>query len=170
VQLRGFDELSRVIYFCTQFGKIVGDVCNMYASRRFGRLRCLQAGFVVCALSTLGLVFPPSARSGAIAWLLVLAFVQGLGMDVLWCNLYIYLVERFPTTVRSTGFGVSMGIGRAGGVFSSAMGNLLPSMTAAFGAYAASFGVGALVALRPAVETAKRSLVDVARADGGEGG
>ena len=94
------------------------------------------------------------------AWLLLLAFVQGLGIDLLWCNLYIYLVERFPTTVRSTGFGVSMGIGRAGGVVSSAIGNLFDSMSVAFVLYAASFAVGAAVALCPAVETARSSLVD----------
>lgn len=79
-------------------------------------------------------------------------------------QLYIYLVERFPTTVRSTGFGVAMGIGRAGGVVSSAIGNVLPSMQLAFVAYAASFAVGAGLAFLPAVETSKRSLVDAARA------
>ena len=78
----------------------------------------------------------------------------------LWCNLYIYLVERFPTTVRSTGFGVAMGLGRAGGVLSSAVGNQLPSMDVAFVCYSASFLAGLLVALRPAVETARRSLAD----------
>ena len=62
--------------------------------------------------------------------------------------------------VRSTGFGVAMGLGRSGGIVSSALGNLLPSMEMAFLFYAASFGVGACIAALPAVETAGRSLVD----------
>ena len=106
VERKGLAEFSRVIYLCTMLGKISGDILNMAASRRLGRLRCLQAGFVVCALSTLGFVLPvPQSVAGG--WLLGLAYVQGAGMDLLWCNLYIYLVERFPTTVRSTGFGVA---------------------------------------------------------------
>ena len=127
-----------------------------------GRLRCLQAGFWLCALSTLGFVLPQPGEGFAVhaAWLLLLAFVQGLGIDLLWCNLYIYLVERFPTTVRSTGFGVAMGLGRLGGIVSSAIGNLVPSMSFAFVLYAAAFAAGAVVALRPAVETARRSLMD----------
>lgn len=143
----------------TSLGKIGGDVVNMVASARLGRLRCLQIGFAVCALTTLGFVLPLPAGAAA-ALLLSLAFVQGMAMDLLWCNIYAYLVERFPTTVRSTGFGVSMGLGRAGGVVSSAGGALLPSMQLAFVLYAVSFAVGAAVALRPAIETAKRSLVD----------
>ena len=54
-----------------------------------------------------------------------------------------------------------MGIGRAGGIVSSAMGNLVGSMETAFVLYAISFGVGAAIALRPALETADRSLMDV---------
>ena len=53
-----------------------------------------------------------------------------------------------------------MGLGRFGGIVSSAIGNLVPSMSFAFVAYSLSFGLGALVALRPAVETASQSLAD----------
>jgi putative MFS transporter len=133
------------------------------SSRRLGRLRALQLGFGVCALSTLGFVLP-LPEGAAAGWLLCLAFLQGVGIDLLWCNIYIYLVEIFPTTVRSTGFGVAMGIGRAGGIVSAAIGNVLPSMRLAFTFYAASFAGGALIALLcPAVETSRRSLTDVSR-------
>lgn len=159
VEAKGLASISRVIYLCTAFGKICGDILNMRVSRRLGRLRCLQIGFGACALTTFGFVMPMPTGASAV-WLLSLAFLQGVGMDLLWCNLYIYLVERFPTTVRSTGFGVAMGLGRAGGVISSALGNLMPSMDVAFIGYGVSFLVGLLVALRPAVETARRSLVD----------
>ena len=161
VESKDLKSLSRVIYLCTITGKITGDFINMRASKEFGRLRCLQAGFVVCSIATLLLVVPMPTKVSSGAWLLCNAFLQGASMDLLWCNLYIYLVERFPTTVRSTGFGVAMGIGRSGGIVSSAIGNLMPSMTEAFVFYGCAFGVGALVALlirQP--ETSKRSLVD----------
>ncbi len=56
-----------------------------------------------------------------------------------------------------------MGIGRAGGIVSSALGNLMPSMSIAFVLYAVGFGVGALIGLKPAVETSHRSLVDTGK-------
>ena len=43
--------------------------------------------------------------------------------------------------------GVAMGIGRTGGIVSSAMGGLLPSMNASFVIYATFFALGAVVAL-----------------------
>ena len=60
---------------------------------------------------------------------------------------------------------LTVGIGRSGGIVSSAMGNLVkvdgqPRMDLAFVLYAVSFAVGAAIALRPALETSRRSLVD----------
>ena len=106
----GLGALSRLIYVMTVTGKMSADFFNCYASRRLGRLRCLQLGFVICALTTAGLLLGLAIESGRAAWLLTLAYLQGFGMDLLWCNLYMLLVERFPTTVRSTGFGVAMGL------------------------------------------------------------
>lgn len=159
VKSKGLERLERVIYLCVQVGKIAGDIASIYLSNRIGRLRCLQLGFVVSALTTFGFVISvPDAW--AVLWLLSLASLQGAGIDLLWCSLYTYLAEIFPTTVRSTGFGVSMGIGRFAGVLSTSIGNLVPSMTFAFSLYAASFGVGTLAALLPGPETAQISLKD----------
>jgi MFS family permease len=174
----GLGWMSRIIYLMTMLGKILGDLTNIHVSRRWGRLRCLQLGFFGATISTLGFLAPSgsggTAPDGAstreeggggglaAAAILVLALLQGASIDLLWCNLYIYLVERFPTTVRSTGFGVAMGLGRSGGIVSSAMGGLVTSQHVAFAAYAGSFAVGGVVAMRPALETARRALVDSA--------
>lgn len=96
---RGLDEIQFVIYFCTISGKIAGDVLNISTAARLGRLRALQLGFGVCALSTLGFVLP-LPEGAAAGWLLCLAFLQGVGIDLLWCNIYIYLVEIFPPAAR----------------------------------------------------------------------
>lgn len=53
----------------------------MTASHRLGRLRCLQLGFGACALTTLCFVLPLPAGASAV-WLLSLAFLQGVGMDL----------------------------------------------------------------------------------------
>ena len=129
----------------------------LFAAVGWGRLLCLRVGFVASALSTLAFVVP----WGGATWLLACAFANGVATDVLWCSLYIYLCERFPTTVRSTGFGVALGIGRTGGVVSSALGGLISSTRVAFACYTAAYAVGAAVALSPSqVESRGRSLAD----------
>lgn len=159
----GLGHLSLVIYLCVQTGKIFGDIFNIYMSNRLGRLGCLRIGFAVCAITTFGFVYavqlPASAATVA---LLTLAFFQGAGIDLLWAALNLYLAEIFPTTVRSTGFGFSMGLGRSGGLVSTSIGNLVPSMSFAFSLYAASFGIGAVAAFLPVPETVGARLADTA--------
>lgn len=156
VEGMGMPTLSVGIYFATISGKIFGDLLNMRLSRTLGRLRSLQLGYFGAAACTITLAMP-----GVSAALLVIsAFCQGLFADIIWCNIYMYLTERFPTTIRSTGFGVSMGIGRAGGVLSSALGGVLPSKHIAFVAFGTAFAVGGVAALCPRVETARRQLHD----------
>ena len=153
----GQPQLKRSIYFATTSGKIAGDVVNMALTRRLGRLRCLQLGYLGAAVCTLGFAAPGVGAP----LLLLLGFSQGLYTDLCWCNLYIYLTERFPSTVRNTGFGISMGCGRGGGVLSSALGGVLQSnRQAAFVAFGLSFAVSGGVACLPRVETARRALVD----------
>ena len=154
----GVPSLKRGIYFATAFGKIGGDLVNIGLGTRLGRLRCLQMGYVGAALCTLALALPAVGRHAPL--LVAAALLQGVFVDLLWCNVYIYLTERFPTTVRSTGFGVSMGLGRFGGVLSSGLGGVLPSKQTAFLIYGVALLSGAAVSLLLRVETAKLALVD----------
>ena len=152
----GLLHLHRAIYLPTIGGKVAGDVLNIFLAQRWGRLRTLRLGFLGATLSTLGYALPGLGSASVIT----IAFCQGVFTDILWCNMYIYLVERLPTTVRSTGFGFAMGLGRSGGVVSSALGGLFSSMQTAFITYAAAFALGAAVAFFPSVETARRPLAD----------
>ena len=133
---------------------------TLHPCSRWGRLRCLQMGYLGAAACTLGFAAPGVGSRGALL-LLLLGFLQGMFVDLCWCNLYIYLTERFPSTIRNTGFGLSMGCGRAGGVLSAALGGLMrDSRPAAFIAFGLSFAVGGCVACVPRVETSRRALVD----------
>ena len=71
-----------------------------------------------------------------------------------------YLTEIFPTSVRSTAFGLAMGLGRSGGVLSSGIGNAFESMKTPFQLYAASLVVGGVLVSLFSVETAHRPLAD----------
>ena len=71
-----------------------------------------------------------------------------------------YLTEAFPTSVRSTAFGLAMGVGRSGGVLGSALGGAITDIQTAFLLYAASFGVGALLVTLFTFETSRRTLAD----------
>lgn len=155
----GQPQLKRSIYFATIGGKIAGDLLSMCFIRRWGRLRCLQIGYLGAAAATLLLGVSADVSAPR---LLLLGFLQGLFTDACWSTLYAYLAEIFPSTIRNTGFGLSMGLGRAGGVASSALGGLLQSSgrQTAFISFGLALALGGLVACIPRVETARRALVD----------
>ncbi|KAL1528102.1 hypothetical protein AB1Y20_009467 [Prymnesium parvum] len=148
-------HFSRLIYFGLISGKIIGDVVNLTASQAFGRLWCLRIcfwGAGVCVLLV------SQVRS---LWvLLLLTTLQGAFQDMLWCNIYMYLAEAFPTSIRSTAFGLSMGIGRSGGVVSSALGGAFNSVQLAFVLYGAAFIVGGVIVSCLGNETSGRPLRD----------
>ena len=152
----GMPQLSTTVYFGAIAGKIVGDLINMAVGQRLGRLRCLQLSFAAAGVCVLLLCFTREP------WALVtLACGQGAFVDIIWCNVYLYLAEAFPTSVRSTAFGLTMGVGRSGGVISASLGGMLSSVQLAFVLYAASFFVGAACIVCFGLETSRRPLADV---------
>ena len=70
--------------------------------------------------------------------------------------------EAFPTSIRSTAFGLAMGVGRSGGVASSALGGALGSdrVQLAFVLYGAAFIVGGFSVCCFGLETSGRPLRD----------
>ena len=62
----GLPALKRGIYYATSFGKIGGDVLNMWLGPRIGRLRCLQIGFVGLSACTLALALPMMGRHASL--------------------------------------------------------------------------------------------------------
>jgi len=155
VERIGLPHLSRGIYFTTLTGKVVGDFLNIYASEAVGRIRLLQVAFFVSGISLF--LFVISSTS---VMLLSLSFICGIGTDILWCCIYMYLTEIYPTSVRSTAFGLAMGLGRSGGVVSSGMGDAFSSIQIPFRLYALSFIIGGVLVSMFTVETAHRPLSD----------
>ena len=151
----GLHNISRSIYFSSMLGKIAGDVVVMRLRERVGSLRMLKVGFCWAALLVVSFVHVTSPPL-----LFLLSFGLGLSTDVLWCNIYIYLTEAFPTSVRSTAFGLAMGIGRGGGVLGAALGGVISDIQTAFLLYAASFCAGALLVTLFTFETSQRALAD----------
>ena len=151
----GLNGISRSIYFSSMLGKIAGDVLVMRLRDRVGSLRMLKSAFCSAALLVLSFVHVTSPPL-----LFLLSFGLGLSTDVLWCNIYIYLTEAFPTSVRSTAFGLAMGIGRGGGVLGAALGGAIANIHTAFLLYAGSFCAGALLVTLFTVETSQRALAD----------
>ena len=71
-----------------------------------------------------------------------------------------YLTEAFPTSVRSTAFGLAMGLGRSGGVLGAALGGAISDIQTAFLLYAGSFAAGALLVSLFTLETSRKTLAD----------
>eukprot|EP00750_Incisomonas_marina_P002452 INCI12336.1.p1 GENE.INCI12336.1~~INCI12336.1.p1 ORF type:complete len:542 (-),score=57.86 INCI12336.1:265-1890(-) len=155
VEKLGLPHLSRSIYFATLTGKVIGDFLNIKASEWVGRIRMLQYAFWTAGVALFCFVYTSSAPV-----LLMLACIVGIATDILWCCIYMYLTEIFPTSVRSTAFGLAMGIGRSGGVVSSGIGGAFESIRSPFQLYALSFLAGGLLVSLFTVETAHRPLAD----------
>jgi hypothetical protein len=147
--------VARVAAIASTLGKIVGDVINIHVSYQLGRLRTLQLSFWACA----GLV-AIFVQLSSTPLLVLISFFLGLFGDVIWCNIYMLLAESFPTAIRSTSFGLVLGVGRSGGVFSSALGGAMQSIHLAFVTYAVSFAVGGLLVSFYGTETSRRPLPD----------
>jgi len=156
VERLGLRHISRSIYFFSLGGKVLGDLVNVKLSERLGRIRTLQ----LCFISSSALLFCFLAASSAPS-LLLLAAAQNFFVDIIWCNMYTYLAEAFPTSVRSSAFGISMGVGRSGAVVSTALGGVLPALEVAFALYGGAFFLGGLLCLCFKLETSGRSLADV---------
>ena len=94
---------------------------------------------------------------------LVLAFTLfGVATDIVWCNLFIFLAESYPSAIRSTAFGIVIGVGRTGAIFASPLGAALPSIFHAMRLYAAAFALGgAILTCCHVDDTARRPLADV---------
>lgn len=148
-------HFSRVVYFGLIAGKIVGDLFNLVAGQWLGRLRSLQLSFC-CAGACVLLI----SQTRSLWLLLALATAQGAFQDLLWCNVYVYLAEAFPTSIRSTAFGLAMGVGRSGGVASTAIGGAVSSKQLAFLLYGVAFFVGAASVCFLGKETSGRPLRD----------
>merc|ERR1719436_1288318 len=98
---QGLIRFNFTSYMFVELGDIAGKLVAWPIGDRVGRLRCLQIGFLVGALSTFAFILPFPADL-EVPLLMTLVFFQGSAAGMLWSIIYLYLLELFPTTIRST--------------------------------------------------------------------
>jgi AAHS family 4-hydroxybenzoate transporter-like MFS transporter len=104
-----------------QTGGVVGTLLLGWFIERFGIVRVLFACFALGALS----VGAIGAVSHALAWLLVVVFAGGFCIVGGQPAVNALAGHFYPTTLRSTGIGWSLGIGRIGSVIGPLVGGQL---------------------------------------------
>ncbi|SKC62259.1 MFS transporter [Paraburkholderia hospita] len=104
-----------------QTGGVVGTLLLGWFIERFGFVRVLFACFALGALS----VGAIGAVSHALAWLLVVVFAGGFCIVGGQPAINALAGHFYPTTLRSTGIGWSLGIGRIGSVIGPLVGGQL---------------------------------------------
>ncbi|SOE63649.1 benzoate transport [Burkholderia sp. YR290] len=104
-----------------QTGGVVGTLLLGWFIERFGFVRVLFACFALGALS----VGAIGAVSHALAWLLVVVFAGGFCIVGGQPAVNALAGHFYPTTLRSTGIGWSLGIGRIGSVIGPLVGGKL---------------------------------------------
>jgi AAHS family 4-hydroxybenzoate transporter-like MFS transporter len=111
--------LSGTVLF--NFGGVLGALIMAWMSDRWGAVRVLLPGYTAAAVSVaaLGLF----AHSGGSALLLTLV----AGFFVLGCNFVIaaWASELYPTSVRATGVGWSLSVGRIGSILGPLLGSVM---------------------------------------------
>jgi putative MFS transporter len=143
----------------TTLGAVPGALLARVVSDRYSR-KWLMAGTSV-AIAACGVAY---GFSSSAAGIIVLGLLVSLLSQTFVALIYTYTPETLPTSVRSTGCGISYGAGRLANVVGPL---LIPAIYGSFG-YAAVFvavalcwvGSGVIVAtLGP--ETSRRSLEDI---------
>lgn len=145
-------------------GSVVATAAGGWLLARFGARAVIPPAFVLGAVGVVGVgLAAPSLAGVAAAQVLV-----GLGLGAASSAVVAMAAVSYPTAIRSTGVGATMGIGRVGSFVGPLLvGGLVAAAWAVTGVYGVLAGlcvVGGLaaVAMRPARETAAVEVPDVA--------
>jgi putative MFS transporter len=98
--------------------------------------------------------------------LFVSGFIMQFFMFGMWCCLYAYTPELYPTRARSTGAGVASAFGRVGAIIGPiVVGFVIQAIgqTGVFSLGAASFALAALLVLIFGIETRGKMLEEISR-------
>jgi len=94
------------------FGGVVGSFVEGWLINRFGACLILPAEFGLCALFIGSL----AAVSGSFTLVIAIAFILGFQVTGAQAGLNVSSARFYPTSIRATGVGWSLGIGRVGSV------------------------------------------------------
>jgi MFS family permease len=125
-------------------GAVAGGLLAAWLLDRAGRKITVTGFYALAAISMLGMgVAARSGRADVVLWSFVVANLCATGS---WIAAYPTFSEIFPTTLRSTGIGFSVAVGRIGAAIAPPLLVVLAarvSMMTAFGVLAAFWALGA---------------------------
>lgn len=141
-------EVGRQAFFLFNFGGVLGIYLLGILSLRFKLTNIIFALLFSSAISMIVFAMAPSQQS----LLLIIIFVVGLLQQGGFVGLYSAAAKAYPTDVRSTGIGWSIGLGRSGAVIGPAVAGYLIAggldMSANFYIFAIPMAIGGLIAYR----------------------
>lgn len=132
-------------FLVANVGALAGGVLVAWALDALGRKPTVTFSYTAAALSMLGCA--GAASTGSPAVVLVAFTVAAFCATCAWVSAYPTFSEQFPTHLRATGVGASVGVGRMGGVIGQvvlAEVALVFSVTSMFVVLAAFWLIGSL--------------------------
>ncbi|HEX6075170.1 MAG TPA: MFS transporter [Micromonosporaceae bacterium] len=122
-------------FLIANLGALAGGVVVSYSLDRIGRQPSVTLSYTAAAVSMLGCAV--AAGTGSQAAVLVAFTVAAFFATCAWVSAYPSFSELFPTHLRATGVGASVGVGRTGAI----IGQILLAQTAG------AFALGSVFAL-----------------------
>jgi len=126
------DQTLPYYFLIANVGALAGGIAIAYALDLFGRRPTVTVSYTAAALSMLGCA--AAAGTGSQTIVLIAFTVAAFFATCAWVSAYPTFSELFPTHLRATGIGASVGVGRVGAV----IGQVLLALTAT------SFGIGSV--------------------------
>ncbi|MFP5342148.1 MAG: MFS transporter [Candidatus Limnocylindria bacterium] len=108
------DAILPVYYLIANVGAMFGGIAVSFALDAFGRRPTVTVSYTLAALSMLGCAW--AAATGSATVVLIAFTVAAFVATCAWVSAYPTIAELFPTHLRATGFGLSVGVGRTGAI------------------------------------------------------
>jgi hypothetical protein len=109
-----------LIYTAAPLGRIFGSILSSIVIDDCGRLKLLQIGGLVSGISAGFLVL---SENPFVLWAAL--FVMYCFLELVFCALYTYAPEVYPTNIRGMGVGILAGIGDSADVIFSYVGSIM---------------------------------------------
>lgn len=108
------DALLPYYFLIANVGALVGGIAVSYTLDRLGRSPTVTTSYTLAAVSMLGCAL--AASSGSQPAVLVTFTIGAFFATCAWVSAYPTFSELFPTHLRATGIGASVGVGRTGAI------------------------------------------------------
>jgi len=127
-------HLQRPLYFSMAIGRVLGVSLCALVIEWVPRRTTLAAAFISSGVCTFAAVLAHGGEEvvdglyiqiSGNTLVLVLFSLAALFEEASWGAIYTYSVEVYPSSIRSTGSGIAMSVGRMGGIIATAIGKKL---------------------------------------------